>query len=69
MAKYYAITKDGYIQQDLTSGQLEIYETKVQAESQCRKGYKIIKVKVKRAKKLYVGMPVDMTKPDWWEDD
>lgn len=70
MAKYYAIVKQGYIQQDLDTGQLEIYETKKQANENCPNGYEIVKVKVKRAtKSSNYPVPNDrMIKPEHWED-
>jgi hypothetical protein len=69
MAKYYAIVCDNYIRVGINTGQLEIYETKKQAKENCKRGNRVIKVKVGRAKRLYVGMPVDMTKPEWWDDE
>lgn len=69
MAKYYAVVKDNYVQKDINTGQLEIYETKKQAKMNCPKTCSVIAVEVKRKQDHYIGGPVDNTKPDWWEDD
>lgn len=68
MAKYYAVVSDNYIQQDLKTGQLEIYETKRQANMNCPSTCKVIAVKVKKLGR-YIGGPIDNTKPGWWEDE
>lgn len=69
MARYYAIVEDDYIQFDLNTGQLEIYETMEQAKINCPSSCNVKKkIRVKKDK-VYVGLPVDSTKPDWFESD
>lgn len=48
MAKYYAIMRGDYLQQDFSTGQLEIYETKKQAEKNSFSILSVVAVEVKK---------------------
>lgn len=69
MAIYYAIAYDDFIQQDLNTGQLEIYETKKQAEMNCPIGYVVIPVRVKRKYPKYVGLSSNNLNLELFEED
>ena len=44
----WAVTKDGFIQCDLNTGQLEVYETKHEAQINARQGHSVREVSVEQ---------------------
>lgn len=48
MAEYYAITKDGHLQRDVKTGQLEIYENEEYCKKRNRSGMSVDQVSVNK---------------------